>query len=248
KLTQIADEGPAAKAGLMIGDIIETVDKKKVTSLRQLVQEILRDRKAGDKVTFQILRGKQSKTFVVTLGPPGRRPFDPKRPYSAGLGGQIENAQEQQGKDGYLYGGVYKSTDGGESWTRINSLNPRPMYFSQVRVDPSDDKRVYVLGMNVMYRSQDGGKRFTTFAGGQVHPDQHALWIDPRDGRHMIVGCDGGFYATYDRGANWDYLNSMAIGQFYHVAVDNRRPYHVYGGPPDNGTWGGPRPPLRRRG
>src|SRR5262249_43184844 len=62
----------------------------------------------------------------------------------------------------------------------------------------------------------------------------------PRDGRHMVVGCDGGFYTTYDRTANWDHLNSMAVGQFYHVAVDTRRDYKVYGGLQDNGTWGGP--------
>ena len=87
----------------------------------------------------------------------------------------------------------------------------------------------------------DGGKTFRTSGGRGVHADQHVLWIDPHDGRHMILGCDGGFYATYDRMANWDHLNYQAIGQFYHVAVDTRpRHYYVYGGLQDNGTWGGP--------
>jgi photosystem II stability/assembly factor-like uncharacterized protein len=158
--------------------------------------------------------------------------------------GQQPNVQDKQGKDGQQYGGVFKSTDGGESWTRINSLNPRPMYFSQIRVDPTDDKTLYVLGIS-MYHSTDGGKTFNTIADGQVHPDQHALWINPRDGRHMIVGCDGGFYATYDKGTNWDFLNHLAIGQFYHVAVDNRKPYNVYGGLQDNASWGGPSRSLR---
>jgi photosystem II stability/assembly factor-like uncharacterized protein len=161
--------------------------------------------------------------------------------------GQRENAQERQGKDGFQNGGVFKSIDGGESWTRINSLNPRPMYFSQIRVDPSDDHNLYVLGVT-LYRSRDGGKTFRPDGSREVHPDQHALWIDPRDGRHMIVGCDGGFYATYDRMQNWDHLNNQAIGQFYHVAVDSRRPYHVYGGLQDNGSWAGPSHSLRGSG
>ncbi len=81
------------------------------------------------------------------------------------------------------------------------------MYFSQVRVDPTDDKHLYVLGIS-LYRSTDGGKTFKGDGGNGVHPDQHALWIDPRDGRHMLVGCDGGFYATYDRMDHWDILNT----------------------------------------
>jgi hypothetical protein len=113
------------------------------------------------------------------------------------------------------------------------------MYFSQVRVDPSDEKYLYVLGIT-LYRSKDGGKTFTPDGGESVHPDQHCLWVDPRDGRHMIVGCDGGVYVTYDRMDKWDFHNHFSIGQFYHVAVDNKKPYHVYGGLQDNGSWGGP--------
>src|SRR5205823_4278803 len=89
-------------------------------------------------------------------------------------------------------------------------------------------------------RSTDGGKTFKDDGGERVHSDQHCLWIDPKDGRHMIVGCDGGFYASWDRADHWDHLNHMAIGQFYHVAVDSKQPYHVYGGLQDNGSWGGP--------
>jgi photosystem II stability/assembly factor-like uncharacterized protein len=146
--------------------------------------------------------------------------------------------QDQQGPNSHEYGGVYKSTDGGESWTRINSVNPRPMYFSQVRVDPTDEKYLYVLGVQ-LFRSADGGKTFRSDVRG-FHADQHALWIDPKDGRHMILGTDGGHYVTYDRMANWDHHNHAAIAQFYHVAVDSRPKYRAYGGLQDNGSWGGP--------
>jgi photosystem II stability/assembly factor-like uncharacterized protein len=160
-------------------------------------------------------------------------------PFLDRLGGQAANVQDKQGPDGFECGGVFRSTDGGQSWTRLNSLNPRPMYFSQIRVDPNDDNYVYVLGIS-LHRSRDGGKTFDAESDRGIHGDHHALWIDPRDSRHMILGNDGGFYVTYDRTAHWDHLNHVAIGQFYHVAVDTRRNYRVYGGLQDNGTWGGP--------
>jgi len=161
-------------------------------------------------------------------------------PFTSGLGGQRENVQEQQGPAGHEYGGVYRSDDGGETWKRINSLNPRPMYFSEIRVDPSDNQYLYVLGIS-LYRSKDGGATFTSDgARGGVHVDHHALWVDPGDGRHMLLGNDGGLYVTFDRMDHWDHLNHMAIGQFYKVAVDGRRDYRVYGGLQDNGSWGGP--------
>jgi photosystem II stability/assembly factor-like uncharacterized protein len=244
-LTDVNPKGPAGKAGLKVGDMILAIDKKDVKTLRNAF-DAMRGHAVGDKVTFKVQRVNDVKEFVVTLE---KRPGgESKRPYGFGfLSGQRENVQGQQGADSFQYGGVYKSTDGGESWTRINSLNPRPMYFSQVRVDPSDDKYLYVLGI-ALYRSTDGGKTFQGNGGNGVHPDQHALWIDPKDGRHMIVGCDGGFYVTRDRMAHWDFLNQMAIGQFYHVAVDSRRPYRVYGGLQDNGSWGGPSRSLSGRG
>src|SRR5205807_8905252 len=110
-------------------------------------------------------------------GQGGRQPrSDAQRPYAAALGGQEENVHDMQGPDGNEYGGIYKSIDAGETWTRINSVNPRPMYFSQVRCDPSDDRYLYVLGVS-LFRSSDGGKTFRQARGG-VHADQHALWID----------------------------------------------------------------------
>jgi photosystem II stability/assembly factor-like uncharacterized protein len=185
----------------------------------------------------------EKKTVDVTL----EANTSPGRPYAlavggGNLGGQQGNVSpQQQGAEANDTGGVYKSTDAGETWTRINSLNPRPFYFSLIRSDPTDDKILYIGGIK-MFWSKDGGKTFTQDGiNDGMHDDQHALWIDPKDGRHLIVGTDGGFYVSYDRGARWDHHNHAgALGQFYHVAVDNRTPYRVYGGLQDNGSWGGP--------
>jgi len=87
------------------------------------------------------------------------------------------------------------------------------MYFSVVKVDPSDNNHLYVLGV-AQHQSKDGGAIFTEDFGRRVHADGHDLWIDPNDGRHMIIGCDGGIYVTHDRGATWDHINTAAIGQF----------------------------------
>lgn len=240
RLTEITTGGPADEAGLKVGDIAIAIDGQTVHSYRDLISAI-RQRVAGDTVEIEVSRERKSVLTELTLK---KRPQQPggeqqRVPFSSGLGGQRENAQQQQGPQGHEYGGVYQSTDGGESWTRINSVNPRPMYFSQIRVDPSDNDHLWVLGI-ALYRSKDGGETFTDDGASAVHVDHHAMWIDPEDGRHIILGNDGGVYVTYDRGENWDHLSHMAIGQFYHVTVDPRRNYRVYGGLQDNGSWGGP--------
>ncbi|MGH7227134.1 MAG: PDZ domain-containing protein, partial [Gemmataceae bacterium] len=196
RVERIVPQSEAEKAGLKVGDIIVKIDKTEVKSFRQVV-DLFRAHNPGDKVVVKVLRGKESKDLSVTVQRRGPARANPRRPYSATLGGQRPNEQDQQGPNSHEYGGLYKSSDGGETWTRINSVNPRPMYFSQIRVDPSDDKYVYVLGVR-MYRSEDGGKTFKDDEGA-YHADQHALWIDPRDGRHMLLGSDGGYYVSYDR-------------------------------------------------
>lgn len=239
-VTFVAENGPAAKAGLNQGDVITSFGDKPLKDYQGLIDQ-LAELKPDDKVKLKVLRDDKPLELEVTLAkrPEGAQGGDPNRPFGSNLGGQRENAQDRQGPEGYQTGGVYRSEDGGESWTRVNSLNPRPMYFSQVRVDPSDEKYVYVLGI-ALYRSSDGGKTFKSDGGNGVHADQHALWIDARDGRHMLVGCDGGVYASYDRMDHWDHLNHMALGQFYDVAIDTRRNYRAFGGLQDNGSWGGP--------
>jgi photosystem II stability/assembly factor-like uncharacterized protein len=253
RLIRVVADGPADKAGLKVDDIVTKMGDNRIQTYDQML-EVAGKAKPNDKVTIEVTR--DGKTVTVELiygerpqpmggiGGPGGGTAT--RPYSATYGGQAANVQDRQGPNSHEYGGVYKSTDGGETWTRINSINPRPMYFSQIRVDPSDENYVYVLGVSLAV-SRDGGKTFQT-AGRGIHADQHALWINPKDGRHQIIGTDGGFYTTYDRGQNWDHHNNLSLGQFYHVAVCNKKPYWCYGGLQDNGCWGLPSIKLGRPG
>ena len=135
-------------------------------------------------------------------------------------------------------GGVFRSSDRGESFEWVNGINPRPFYYSQIRVDPSDPDRVYVLGGSVAV-SDDGGENFENLRMN-VHVDHHDLWIDPANPDHLVLGNDGGLYFSYDRGVTWDFLNQMALGQFYAIDVDMRDPYYIYGGVQDYMSWAGP--------
>lgn len=135
-------------------------------------------------------------------------------------------------------GGTFISRDGGYSWQFTNAINPRPFYFSMPRIDPNDANRIYVPGAN-MSVSTNGGKTFSP-QDNNVHPDYHAMWINPTDSNHIYVGTDGGMFESRDKGLRWRHLNGMAIGQYYAVAVDMRRPYWIYGGLQDNQCWGTP--------
>ena len=238
RITAVTPGGPAAQAGLQPGDIVLAVNNVTVHSYNNLIDQIHKY-VAGNTVEVEVSRERKGLVVEVKFSP--RPPnTDGSASFGTFLGGQQGNLQQRQGPQGHEFGGVYKSTDAGCSWFRVNSVNPRPMYFSQIAVDPSDEKYLWVLGM-MLHRSQDGGQTFTPDgAPDDVHVDHHALWIDPRDGRHLILGGDGGVYVTYDRGQHWTHLAQAAIGQFYHVSVDPRPNYRVYGGLQDNGTWGGP--------
>ena len=144
-------------------------------------------------------------------------------------------------------GGMFRSDDRGESWTRMSDTNPRPMYYSQIRIDPLNDQRIWAAGARMVY-SQDGGKTFVDDWVQTIHGDFHALWINPADSNHMLAGSDGGVHYSYDRGRTWDFVNTMALGQFYEIGYDMETPYNIYGGLQDNGSWGGPVRTLYRRG
>jgi photosystem II stability/assembly factor-like uncharacterized protein len=136
-------------------------------------------------------------------------------------------------------GGTFRSEDKGETWKKMGDTDPRPSYYSQIRVDPNNDLRIWELGAQMFY-SEDGGKTFSTQRVRGIHGDFHAMWIDPADSNHLIAGCDGGINWSYDAGKTWDFLNTIAIGQFYEIALDNQRPYQICGGLQDNASWCGP--------
>jgi len=136
-------------------------------------------------------------------------------------------------------GGVFRSEDSGESWARVSPLNPRPFYFSQIRVDPENDQRVYVLGF-ALHLSEDGGRTFREDRFEKVHPDLHALAVDPRNPRRLLLGTDGGVYQSFNGGETWDHLSRIAAGEFYRITADDGVPYRVCGGLQDNQTWVGP--------
>jgi photosystem II stability/assembly factor-like uncharacterized protein len=144
-------------------------------------------------------------------------------------------------------GGTYRSEDKGETWKKMGDTNPRPSYYSQIRIDPNNDLRIWELGAQMFY-SEDGGKTFATQRVKGIHGDFHAMWIDPADSNHVITGCDGGVHWSYDNGRTWDFINTIAIGQFYEVGLDNEKPYKICGGLQDNGSWCGPSMSLTRDG
>ena len=137
-------------------------------------------------------------------------------------------------------GGTFRSEDKGESWKKMSDVNPRPSYYSQLIIDPSNDLRIWALGANIYY-SEDGGKSYTQgFVTNKIHGDFHTLWIDPSDSNHILAGGDGGIQISRDGGRNWVFDNSIAIGQFYEVSYDMQQPYTVCVGLQDNAAWCGP--------
>ncbi|MFK7960882.1 MAG: PDZ domain-containing protein, partial [Phycisphaerales bacterium] len=250
RLTEITEDGPAADAGLKSGDIVLKMNERPTLTYTGLTTEI-RKYEAGDSVTVELIRDGEFETVDLSFA---KRPsegdgeVDIERarrssPFGTRLGGQRAGVQDQQGPNGFENGGLFRSEDGGYTWSRINSINPRPMYFSEIAIDPQDDNFIHVAGIS-LHTSADGGKTFRSNAhvgeNGAAHVDHHAIWVDPTDGRRVLLGNDGGLYITNDRMKTWDHNNHFDIGQFYHVTVDNRPNYRVYGGLQDNGSWGGP--------
>ncbi len=138
--------------------------------------------------------------------------------------------------------GIFRSDNKGKSWTVVSNCDARPLYFTQIRVDPSNEQNVYVAGVH-MAKSLDGGKTFLLLdnAGGffNMGEDQHAIWIDPKNGNHILRGNDAGFMATWDQGKTWEYVRTMATGLAYWVTADMGHPYYVYSGLQDNDSWAG---------
>ncbi len=133
-------------------------------------------------------------------------------------------------------GGLYKSENGGESWTKLTddaNIRQRAWYYSKIFVDPTNDNNIYALNVG-FYRSTDGGKTFKPI--NTPHSDHHDLWIDPEDGKRMVIGDDGGAQVSFDAGDNWSTMNNQPTAQFYRVSTDNHFPYHVLAAQQDNST------------
>ena len=139
--------------------------------------------------------------------------------------------------------GIYRSTDGGRSWMNTGAKDDfgnRPFYYADLRVDPEYPNRVYSLWSRISV-SDDAGRSWEQLVSySDVHPDHHAMWINPADARHIIIGNDGGVAISKDRGDTWRFVSNLPLAQYYHIRVDDELPYNVYGGMQDNGSWKGP--------
>ncbi len=138
-------------------------------------------------------------------------------------------------------GGFYRSINKGESWQKMNNfVSGSPQYYQELFADPKNKNCIYAMDTYARY-TMDGGKSFTKFNYTSKHVDDHALWIDPNNTNHLLDGCDGGVYESWDKAKTWDYKANLPLSQFYRVAVDNDLPfYNVYGGTQDNNSVGGP--------
>jgi photosystem II stability/assembly factor-like uncharacterized protein len=166
----------------------------------------------------------------IPAGPKGRIGMDIWRANPNVLYAQVQHETES---------GVYRTDDAGATWRKMSSENPRPMYFSQIRIDPQTDSRIYVLGVS-LHISDDAGRTWRQNGAQNIHVDHHAMWINPHNPHHIIIGNDGGVSISHDRSATWVWMNNLPFGQPYHVTFDMQVPYHVCAGLQDNNTWCGP--------
>jgi photosystem II stability/assembly factor-like uncharacterized protein len=166
----------------------------------------------------------------IPPGPKGRIGLDVYRRNPNILYARVEHETES---------GVYRSDNGGATWRKMSTTNPRPMYFGVIKIDPQTDSRIYVPGVS-LHISDDGGKTFRDDGAARIHVDHHALWINPRDPRHLIIGNDGGVAISHDRSETWVWMPNLLGAQAYHVEFDMQTPYHVCAGLQDNNTWCGP--------
>ena len=183
----------------------------------------------GDpRVLYAVVEADASAGFSDTAGFPGRGGRG--APPGAPTGISIRQALSQNG-------GVFRSSDQGQTWEHMGSLNPRPMYYSRIYVDPKISSRVYLMGSNRgFYVSDDSGRNFRDIFSN-VHGEDHVMWIDPDDTNHLVIGGDGGVSISYDRGATWLFRLNLPIGQFYNISTNNADPFLVCGGLQDNGSW-----------
>ena len=162
-------------------------------------------------------------------------------PPNAGRGGGGQPAEQEEPEPlNPNRDGIFKSTDYGATWKKVNDWNNRPSYYSQIRVDPNDSEVIWGFASPMAY-SDDGGVTVASGVAvqGSTHIDYHAGWIDPNNSDHVIVGGDGGINVTWDRGKNWEVIQEIGLAQAYDVSADMRKPYYLVVGLQDNGVWVG---------
>lgn len=224
RIKSVNEGSSAAEQGLAAGDILTELGGIAIKSVWDILKA-LSSKTAQDSVEVVVRRGDEEIRATIDLG-------------------VSDEERDEHGMPARMIGGeIYRTADGGDTWTRQNERpvgGSPPYYYGQIRVDPSDSNRIYVLSVPV-YMSEDAGKTWNRGnLASSVHVDHHALVIDPTNPRRLVLGNDGGLAISYDRGATWDHYNNMPFAQFYAVGIDYQVPYHVYGGTQDNGTWGGP--------
>lgn len=144
-----------------------------------------------------------------------------------------------EGPSGTTVGGIYRSEDGGATWEQMSRTNPRPMYFSKIVMDAQDSDRVYMAGVG-LHMSLDGGRSWEPDAAQAIHDDIHAIWVNPSNANHVLIGTDGGMAVSWDQSRTWQFIPNLPVGLFYHVSYDFERPFNVCGGMQDNYNWCGP--------
>ncbi|WP_035335574.1 glycosyl hydrolase [Dokdonia sp. PRO95] len=165
----------------------------------------------------------------------------------------LETANTQMFDTPVVGAEVYRSNDGGATWKKTHKGYIDDLYYSygyyfgEINVNPSDAQDIYIYGVPIV-KSKDGGKTFTSINAPNVHSDHHALWINPKNEKHLVNGNDGGINISYDDGASWIKANDPSVGQFYFIQVDNEEPYNIYGGLQDNGVWVAPSTAQESRG
>lgn len=223
------EEAEEEEEGLKLGDFRDMTAQHLLDINNEMLNKFLRDqgfpkKYTADRIKSDVREGKYSPREIADY-------FGDAN--AALFSAEVEGAQ------------LYRSENGGDNWQKVNSYDLQGVYFTygyyfgEVRVDPNDADKAYIFGVPLL-KTSDGGKTFARIdTVGDVHVDHHAMWIDPDNSKHILLGNDGGLYETYDEGANWLHINNIPAGQFYTVNYDMQKPYHIYGGLQDNGTLAG---------